>query len=215
MQATTGPEAGARSSRTFTENARRAQIVEAAVQTIAELGFARASFAQIAKRAGLSSTGLISYHFANKDEVITQVVTEAHAALGQFVGQRVQAQTTAAGMLRAYITAVVDFTASHGVQMQALLQIFLNFRPTSGGRSYDATTEQTAVSDVERILRHGQDGGEFRQFDTLVMAVTIQRAVDGLPFLLETHPDTDLGSYARELVTLFDLATRRPQVPGN
>jgi hypothetical protein len=47
------------------------------------------------------------------------------------------------------------------------------------------------------------------------MAVTIQRAVDGVPFLLETHPDTDLDSYARELVTLFDLATRRLQVaPG-
>ncbi|MDQ6798776.1 MAG: TetR family transcriptional regulator [Actinomycetota bacterium] len=214
MQATAGPKTVTRGSRTFTENARRAQIVEAAIQTIAELGFGRASFAQIAKRAGLSSTGLISYHFANKDEVITQVVTETHAALGQFVGQRVQAQTTAAGMLRAYITAVVDFIASNGVQMQALLQIFLNFRPTSAGRSNDATTGQMVVSDVERILRHGQDGGEFRQFDTLVMAVTIQRAVDGLPFLLETRSDTDLGSYARELVTLFDLATRRVQVPG-
>jgi len=118
-------------------------------------------------------------------------------------------------MLRAYITAVVDFTAAHGVQMQALLQIFLNFRPAAGGRSYDASTEQMVVSDVERILRHGHDTGEFRQFDTQVMAVTIQRAVDGLPFLLETHPDTDLGSYARELVTLFDLATRRVQALGN
>jgi AcrR family transcriptional regulator len=186
--------------------------VEAAIETIAELGFGRASFAQIAKRAGLSSTGLISYHFANKDEVITQVVTETHAALGQFVGQRVQAQTTAAGMLQAYITAVVDFIAAHGVQMQALLQIFLNFRPAAGGRSYDATTEQTVLREVENILRHGQDRGEFRQFDTQVMAVTIQRAVDGVPFLLEIHPDADLGSYARELVTLFDLATRRLQV---
>ncbi len=213
MRATTKPHDRIHGSRTFTENARRAQIVEAAIQTIAELGYGRASFAQIAKRAGLSSTGLISYHFANKDEVITQVVSEAHAALGQFVGQRVQAQTTAAGMLRAYITAVVDFIAAHGVQMQALLQIFLNFRPTSGGGSYNATTEQMVVSEVENILRHGQDGGEFRQFDARVMAVTIQRAVDGLPFLLETYPDTDLGAYARELVMLFDLATRRTEVP--
>ena len=47
------------------------------------------------------------------------------------------------------------------------------------------------------------------------MAVTIQRAVDGLPFPLETHPGTDPDSYARELVTLFDLATRRLQVSAN
>ncbi|MEA2704521.1 MAG: hypothetical protein QOD63_2466 [Actinomycetota bacterium] len=209
MQASpTSASDGARGSRTFIENARRAQIVDAAVRTIAELGYGRASFARIAQRAGLSSTGLISYHFANKNELITQVVTETHAAIGQLVGRRVGAESTARGKLRAYIEGVVEFTASHGVQMQALLQIFLNFRPEGAGRSYDATTEQAVMSPVEGILRHGQESGEFRPFDIRVMAVTIQRAVDGLPFLLETYPDTDLGSYARELVTLFDLATR-------
>ena len=50
----------------FTEHARRAQIVGAAVETIADLGYGQASFAQIARRAGPSSTGLISYHFAHK-----------------------------------------------------------------------------------------------------------------------------------------------------
>jgi AcrR family transcriptional regulator len=206
MQANRAPAGDG--SRSFIENARRAQIVDAAIQTIAEVGYGQASFARIAKRAGLSSTGLISYHFANKDELISQVASETQAAIGQFVGQRVQVQTTASGMLRAYIEAVVEFIAAHGTQMQALLQIFLNFRPEGGGRSYDTTTEQTVLSPVESILRHGQLGGEFRQFDPRVMAFTIQRAVDGLPFLLETYPDTDLESYARELVTLFDLATR-------
>ena len=50
--------------RSFTEGARRAQIVQAAIETIAEAGFRHATFARIAERAGLSSTGLISYHFA-------------------------------------------------------------------------------------------------------------------------------------------------------
>jgi hypothetical protein len=40
------------------------------------------------------------------------------------------------------------------------------------------------------------------------MAVAIQRALDGLPFLLRADPDQDLNAYAEELVTLFDLATR-------
>jgi AcrR family transcriptional regulator len=44
--------------RTVTETARRAQIVRAAIDTIAQLGYRNASFAQIARRAGLSSTGL-------------------------------------------------------------------------------------------------------------------------------------------------------------
>ena len=41
------------------------------------------------------------------------------------------------------------------------------------------------------------------------MAMAIQRAIDGLPFLLERYPDLDLETYARELVTLFSLATER------
>jgi hypothetical protein len=41
------------------------------------------------------------------------------------------------------------------------------------------------------------------------MAAVIQRAIDGLPFLLETHRDIDLGAYATELVTTFELATGR------
>ena len=76
---------------TFTEQARRAQIVSAAITTIAEVGYRNASFAQIAKRAGLSSTGLISYHFASKDELIGEVVVTVLVDLGAFMTDRMQA----------------------------------------------------------------------------------------------------------------------------
>jgi len=189
---------------TFTETARRAQIVEAAIQTIAELGYARASFAQIARRAGLSSTGLISYHFAGKDELIAQVVTEVYTAITQFMIGHMEQQSTATGALQIYIRANVAFIASHRTQMKALLDIFLN-----GGIHYDATTELVVTSPVEQILHWGQVSGDFRAFDTRVMAAVIQRAIDGLPLLIETVPDLDLDAYAREVATLFDLATRR------
>ena len=38
--------------------------MQAAIETIAQAGYRDATFARIAERAGLSSTGLISYHFA-------------------------------------------------------------------------------------------------------------------------------------------------------
>jgi len=196
--------AGASAQRTFTETARRAQIVEAAIKTIAEVGYARASFALIAKRAGLSSTGLISYHFADKEELIWQVVITINSAMGQFMAQRMEQRSSAADALRTYIQARAEFIGTHRTQMRAFLDIFLN-----GGLHYDETTERTVVSSVEEILRRGQESGEFRAFDTRVMGVVIQRAVDGLPFLLATYPDVDVDAYAREVVTLFELATRR------
>ncbi len=202
MQANTKASQGAR--RTFTETARRAQIVEAAIATIAEVGYARASFAQIAKRAGLSSTGLISYHFAGKDELIAQIITEVYSAMAQFMTARMDGQSSAADALQTYIQANAAFIGTHRTQMTALLAIFLQ-----GGLPYNETTERTVVSPLEEILRWGQDSGAFRAFDRRVMAAVIQRAVDGLPFLLATHPDIDVDAYAHEVVTLFELATRR------
>jgi AcrR family transcriptional regulator len=189
--------------RTFTETARRAQIVKAAIETIAEVGYARASLARIAKHAGLSSTGLISYHFAGKDELIAEVVAEVYAAISGFVSERMQAQSSATGALRTYIESNVEFIGTHRTQMKALFDIFMN-----GGVNYDTTSEQTVVSPIEEILRRGQESGEFRGFDRRVMASVIQRAIDGLPVLMASVPDLDVDGYAREVVTLFDLATR-------
>jgi hypothetical protein len=64
------------------------------------------------------------------------------------------------------------------------------------------------IGTVEQILRRGQDEGTFRAFDPFVLGSLVQRSVDGLPFLLETRPDLDLGAYAEELVETFDIATR-------
>jgi AcrR family transcriptional regulator len=190
--------------RSFTANARRAQIIAATIETIAELGYGQASFARIAERAGLSSTRLISYHFASKQELIEQIITEVYGEIGRFMSERLAGVTTAAGALRGYIEGTVDFIATHRTQMKALLGIFL-----AGALPYEPTgTELVTLAPVERILRDGQRAGEFRAFDTRVLAASIQRSLDGIPMLLESHPDLDLAVCAGELATVYDLATR-------
>lgn len=193
-----------RQAQTFTESARRAQIVSAATETIADLGYHQASFAQIARRAGLSSTGLISYHFAGKSDLMAQVAQDTYTAIGHHMTVRMAGASSAAEALESYIRASVEFVAGHRRQMKALLEIFMN-----GGISYEPRTELVVLSPVQEILRTGQAAGEFREFDPRVMAAVIQRAIDGLPFLLETHADIDLGAYASELTTTFELATKR------
>ncbi|MFE9426850.1 TetR/AcrR family transcriptional regulator [Kitasatospora sp. NPDC006697] len=188
--------------RSVTATARRAQIMAATVETIAELGYAQASFARIAERAGLSSTRLISYHFAGKGELIQAVVADVRANMARHLRDRLANCADARSTLAEYIRAVVAFSGSHRPQMQALLSVF----PEHRGASREA---RTGPETVGRILRAGQRSGEFRTFDTQVMAATVQRALDGLPFLLRTDPELDLDHYAEELVSLFDFATRR------
>jgi AcrR family transcriptional regulator len=189
--------------RTFTETARRAQIVAAAIEVIAEVGYHRASFARIAKQAGLSSTGLISYHFADREELIDEVASAVVGDVSAFMAGRMAAVERAGEALRIYIEANVEFIGTHRSKMQALLDIFMN-----GGFHYNTASERVVVSPIESILRAGQETGEFRRFDPKVMATLIQRAIDGLPFLLAAEPGVDVPAYAVEVATVFDLATR-------
>lgn len=64
------------------------------------------------------------------------------------------------------------------------------------------------LTPLEQILRRGQRAGEFRLFDTKVMAALIQRAIDGLPFVLAHDPTLDVPAYGAEVATVFELATR-------
>lgn len=190
-------------ARSFTESARRAQIVAAAIDTIAEEGYARASFAKIAKRAGLSSTGLISYHFASKDELVQQLVMKVYTEMREFMTERMGNLSTASAALRAYIEGNIEFAAAHSTEMKAMLEVFVN-----GGIDYDEDSERDVVSPLEEILRWGQQTGEFRDFNLRVMATSIQRSVEGPNFVLVGEAGLSLDDYAAELVTLFDLATR-------
>jgi AcrR family transcriptional regulator len=178
--------------------ARRAQIVAATIAVIAEEGLAQASFARIAQHAGLSSTRLISYHFAGKDELMQAVVEQVFGEIGGYMTERVGAATDSWGRLCAYIEGNVEFTATHRGPMKALLEIVLG-----GALPRGLAESQTAESHVERILREGQAAGQFRDFDARVVGMTVQRSVEGLPFLLAAEPDFDTAGYARELIELF------------
>lgn len=190
--------------RSVTALARRAQIVRATIAVIAQEGYRQASFARIAERAGLSSTRLISYHFAGKDDLVTAVVQEVIEAMGAWVGQRVTAQASARGMLHAYIEGVVAYTGAHRDDLVSLLRIL-----TAGAFPQTVQAEAAAPAHLERILAAGQRSGEFRDFDVRVMAMAVQRAVEGVAFALHLDRDLDIDGYGAELATLFDLATAR------
>jgi hypothetical protein len=58
----------------------------------------------------------------------------------------------------------------------------------------------------EALPRRGQDDAALRVFHTRVMATVVRRAREGL---LQPASDLDLDAHAHEVVTKFDLATRR------
>lgn len=195
--------------RTFTNQARRAQIMRAAIDTIAELGYAAATFAKITERAGLSSPRLISYHFANKDELIHEIVVHVFTAGATYMGERMRAASTVSAKLRAYLEANLDFLRDHPAEIAALTEIGPHLRTETGRPYTPAGAQEVSVAPLEKLLSEGQAGGEFRDFDVRSMAVIIRGAIDGAARRLREEPDFSFPAYAGEVVTTFLLATRR------
>jgi AcrR family transcriptional regulator len=192
--------------RTFIETARRAQIVAAAIDTIAEEGYPGASFARIAERLGISR-GLISYHFAGKDDLIKQVIHEAAEEAKAYIRPRVLAESTGPGTLRAYIESNLAFMRDHRNNVIAMIEIA---RSAEGRRIFYGDTDVVnAVGALEHGLSGFQTAGQFRpDFDPHVMAIAIRAAIEAASPRLALDPEFDIDSYSREIITVFDLATR-------
>ena len=200
--------------RTFIENARRQQIVGAAIDTIAEVGYAQASLARIAARIGISK-GVISYHFAGKDDLIRQVVIDVVEAGRAYILPRVFAESTGPAMLRAYIESNLAFMREHRNYMVAVVEILRNGAfTTDSGRRVDGQDVDVAAHLLKEQLARLQAEGELRSdFDPGVMAVAIRATIDVVPQRLVRDPDFDIDSYSREVITIFDLATRAKDTP--
>lgn len=68
--------------------ARRAEIVRAARDSFAEVGFTKASLRQIAERAGITHAGLL-HHFRNKDDLLAAVLAERDTEEWRYAQSRV------------------------------------------------------------------------------------------------------------------------------
>jgi AcrR family transcriptional regulator len=194
---------------TFTEAARRAQIVQAAIDTIAEVGFARASLSRIGARIGISK-GLIGYHFAGKDDLIKQVVLEILEQGKAYMRPRILAQaSTGSGFLQAYIASNLAFMREHRNHMAAIVEIARGGLTANGQQRFygDADVDE-AVKVLEQHLARFQSQGELSpHFDPHVMAVAIRAAIDAVPRRLAHDPDLDIDNYATQIANVFHLAT--------
>ncbi len=193
--------------RSFIEEARRAQIISATVDTLAEEGYVKASLSQIAKRAGIS-TSLIPYHFKDKDDLIEQTVSELSLLWTDYVQEKVAEGASAREKLHIFIEANLAYMGTRPKHFLALLEIVFNVRNADGSLRYVVDEEDPSMIPLEELLREGQQNGEFRQFDVRNMAIAIRGAIDQfLGQMNKSRPE--LASYTAEIIELFDRATRK------
>jgi AcrR family transcriptional regulator len=205
----------AESDRSFIETARRGQIVAAAIDTIAEVGYARASLGRIAERAGISR-GLISYHFAGKEELISEIVRSVIDRSRAYMLPRITAESTGLGMLRAYIESNLVFIREHRNLLIAIVEIARHRVAEGTPRHLPDHEPDQAVRVLAELLARFQKAGDLRSdFDPRAVAIAIRAAIDAAPARLSADPQFDIDTYAQNIIQVFDLATRTGDVGSN
>ncbi|HEX5144313.1 MAG TPA: helix-turn-helix domain-containing protein [Mycobacterium sp.] len=199
---------------TFTERARREQIVAAATEVIAEAGFGQASLAKIADHIGVAKS-VVLYHFKTKNDIIEAVVAAVFGAAVAEMAPAVSAAASPRDRLAAYIRANVAFIKRNRVAATTMVEILTGYRTPDGLRLDQAATTAPQPTDAgltaldpEVIFVDGVSGGQFRALSPRFMKNALRAALDGAVWESIRDPDYDVIGYGEELVTVFDLATQ-------
>lgn len=191
---------------TFIEEARRHQIIAAAIDTIADVGYASASFARIAARADISPS-LISYHFVSRAELTRAVAESLDEHLRSAVGGAVEGTAPHLAAARAIATAFVQYVHHNRNRMLALRQLdaALGLSERSGIGVLD---EDSGIAGWHDLLLAGQGVGEFRAFDARVMAASIMGILAAVPRQVFNDAGADADHLANEVATTIEHAIR-------
>ena len=200
----------AKASATFTQSARRAQIVAAAIDVIAEIGWAQTSIRKIADRVGVAMSAVL-YHFGTKDNLVEAVIEEMYCSALAIVSPALDAEATPTGKLNAYIRSNIAYFDTHRRQLAALAQLGAGYQPSDGRRFEELgmtpdRQEHLAALDPTAILVAGQQDHEFGDFPVASTATALRGAVNAVVEKILRDPAFDAPAYAEDLVAIFGRA---------
>ena len=202
-----GPKRAA-ARRRLGEEERRAQILQATILVVSRHGFDGAAVSMIAAQAGVSK-GLIWHYFADKGDLMKQAVVAAVQAIqGEMVAD-LDVSAPVTDLIRASIHWLAAASKTHRDEFNALNQITRSLRAPDGTPAFSLADYEDVYQAQETLFRRGQADGSFRPFDTRVMAVTYQGAIDMMLSYIDSHPDTDADRYADALADILLAAMAR------
>jgi TetR/AcrR family transcriptional regulator, transcriptional repressor of bet genes len=160
---------------------RREQILAAAERLLARNGWARTTFADICKEAGISN-GVLTYHFKDKDEILLAVLEKVSRTSSDRFFSLLQEQTSWPGKLDLIVHSNLSSTAEER-EMSMLNLHLLSLaaqRPEIAQRLRQtyAFSMQRAQAEIEQAIEQGQ----IKRHDSAAVAAVIQMLVIGMSF---------------------------------
>ena len=189
------------------EEARRQQLIEVTIDSLAEVGYVGSTLAQIAQRAGVSP-GLVAHYFDDKDGLLEATFRTLARRIGERMRERIRLARTPRGRVQAVIDANLapeEFDQRTGTAWLAFWGQVLHVK---GLKRVQTVYQRRMLSNLRYALRRLLPGDEARSLAAMIAAM-----IDGvwLRAALSRWQEADSES-ARALLTAFvDSRLKKPE----
>lgn len=174
--------------------ARRQQILDAAVEVFAQSGYTVASLSEVARRVGMTPTGILHHFRGGKTALLQAIMEQRDADAIRTIGDR-----RGIDLLRALLEITASQIAQKGmVQMYRLLSTeALNAEHPA--HEYFRSRFRVVADAVERAFRESaEDGDAIPGIDPIQASVTTMAMTEGVEVLWLNGLDVDMVEAVRK-----------------
>ncbi|UKY54336.1 TetR/AcrR family transcriptional regulator [Streptomyces inhibens] len=195
---------------TFTERARRQQLIEATIDLISTRGYPATSLSAIAERAGLSKAAVL-YHFSSKDNLTRAALEQVIEQFSAYVTERLARASGPREAVVTYVRAMIGYQQANRRQVRVITEMLLDDHGGTRLKTPGSHDTHGRWQALAALLTEGQQAGVFREFDVRTVALAIGGAIDGVIAHWLVHPELDLDAAAAELEEFtLNAIERRP-----
>lgn len=164
-----------------TADHRREQMLRAALEVIADRGYADTRIADVAERTGISPA-LVIYYFKTKDQLLAEAIRYSENSWYAEGQRRMAALSTAAERIEEFV-AMSCLPEADAEPYDSWL-LWLDFWALAARNPQVADLRQRADEQwrdqIASLVRAGQEAGEFRAVDAEDFAVLVSALLDGM-----------------------------------
>jgi AcrR family transcriptional regulator len=163
-----------------TADQRREQMLQAALEVMAERGYPETRIADVAERAG-TSPALVIYYFKTKDQLLTEAIRYSEDNWYAAGTSRMAAIPTAAGQLEELVAmsclpeADAEPNSSWGLWLDLWSQALRHPEVAWVRQKFDERWRET----ISSLVLAGQEAGEFGPVDPADFAISLSALLDG------------------------------------
>jgi AcrR family transcriptional regulator len=169
----------------YAVEARRVEILEATCEVVIERGFAGTRIADVAKRLNVSNS-LIHYHFDSKEALLAAAFEYyARKDLSEMERDIELGQSATAQLWRLLESYVPE--GSDDVEWMLWIDAWGEALRNPLMKSISQQLDEQSITFLERVLRRGNETGEFRCDQPRVSAMRLTALIDGLAVQFAAH----------------------------